>query len=80
MRKTLKKAAVVGASVLALSGVAAGVAQAGERQGADIVGKGNMQDCINWGKALKAQGKITNYACMVGSKPGTFELTPFYAT
>lgn len=36
IHKTLKKAAVVGASILAFSGVAAGVAQATPRQGADI--------------------------------------------
>lgn len=40
MRNTLKKAVVVGASVLAFSGVAAGAAQAAPRQGADIPGKG----------------------------------------
>ncbi|WP_405778118.1 hypothetical protein [Streptomyces sp. NBC_00859] len=80
MRKTLKKAAVVGATVLAFSGIAAGGAQAAQRQGADLKGTGTLQDCGNWGRALKSHGDIVDFACMVGSAPNTFELTPFYAS
>lgn len=79
MRNTLKKVAVVGAGLLAFSGVAAGAAQAAPRQGEDIMGTGNLDDCTNWGKAMKAQGIIVDWACMVGSKPNTYELTPYYA-
>ncbi|MEU8707620.1 hypothetical protein [Streptomyces sp. NPDC048565] len=79
MRKTLIKAAVVGASVLALSGITAGAAQASV-QGPDLIGTGNLDDCTNWGKALKSAGEVEDFACMVGSKPNTFELTPFYAS
>ncbi|MGW7577207.1 hypothetical protein [Streptomyces sp. NPDC054765] len=78
MRKTLKKAAVVGAGVLALSGIAAGAAQADTRQGEDLPGNGTMSDCRNWGEALKSQGTIEGYACMVGEQPNTYLLTPFY--
>ncbi|MEV1020037.1 hypothetical protein [Streptomyces sp. NPDC050264] len=81
MRKTLKKAAVVGATVLAFSGIAAGAAQAAAPvQGADIKGTGTLDDCTNWGKALKADGVVVDWACMVGSEPNTYELTPFYAS
>ncbi|TXS23566.1 hypothetical protein OG810_15430 [Streptomyces sp. NBC_01693] len=79
MRKTLIKAAVVGASVLALSGITAGAAQASV-QGPDITGTGSFDDCMNWGRALKNAGEVEDFACMVGSKPNTFELTPFYAS
>ncbi|MFF1693396.1 hypothetical protein ACFVXC_07205 [Streptomyces sp. NPDC058257] len=81
MRKTLKKAAVVGATVLAFSGIAAGAAQAAPalRQGADIIGTGSLDDCIARGKDMKAKGEIADWACMVGSKDNTYELTPFYA-
>ncbi|MFJ8749468.1 hypothetical protein ACIREO_09045 [Streptomyces sp. NPDC102441] len=77
MRKTLIKAAVVGASVLALSGITAGAAQASV-QGPDIMGTGSFQDCMDWGKALKPNGTVEDFACMVGSEPNTYELTPFY--
>ncbi|MFF0630519.1 hypothetical protein [Streptomyces sp. NPDC004296] len=80
MHKTLKKAAVVGASVLALSSIAAGAAQADARQGADLQGNGSLTDCRNWGEALKSQGAIEGYACMVGEQPNTYLLTPFYAS
>lgn len=78
MRKTLTSAAVVGASLLALSGIAAGTAQADARQGEDLQGNGTMTDCRNWGEALKSQGTIEGYACMVGEQPNTYLLTPFY--
>ncbi|WP_327296895.1 MULTISPECIES: hypothetical protein [unclassified Streptomyces] len=79
MHKTLKTAAVVGASILAFSGVAAGVAQATPRQGADIKGNGNLQDCTNWGNALQKQGRIVGFACMLNQGGKTYELTPYYA-
>ncbi|MFF3191632.1 hypothetical protein [Streptomyces misionensis] len=79
MRKNLKKAVVVGASILAFSGVAAGVAQAAPRQGADIKGNGNLQECIRWGNALKKSGKIVGFACMENQGGKTYELTPYYA-
>ncbi|MFE4449609.1 hypothetical protein [Streptomyces sp. NPDC056796] len=80
MLTTLKKAAVVGVGVLALTGIAAGAAQADVRQGEDIKGVGTLDDCGAWGKALKSDGVIVDYACMVGSEPHTYELTPFYAS
>lgn len=79
MRKSLKKFAVVGAGVLAFSGIAAGVAQATPRQGADIPGKGTLQDCTNWGKALQAHGTIVGFACMEDEGGHSWELTPYYA-
>ncbi|MER0443405.1 hypothetical protein ABR738_02245 [Streptomyces sp. Edi4] len=79
MRKTLKKAIVVGAGVLALSGIAAGVAQATPRQGADIPGKGPLQECTNWGNALQSHGTIVGFACMEDEGGNSWELTPYYA-
>ncbi|WP_328377901.1 hypothetical protein OHB13_19050 [Streptomyces sp. NBC_00440] len=79
MQKTLKKAVVVGASILAFSGVAAGVAQATPRQGADIKGNGTIQDCTDWGNALQKDGTIVGFACMEDQDGNTYELTPYYA-
>ncbi|MET8555536.1 hypothetical protein ABZV64_11280 [Streptomyces sp. NPDC004959] len=79
MRKSLQKMAVVGAGLLAFSGIAVGVAQATPRQGADIPGKGTIQDCINWGNALQANGTIVGFACMEDEGGNSWMLTPDYA-
>ncbi|MFH8342644.1 hypothetical protein [Streptomyces sp. AM6-12] len=79
MRNTLKKAVVVGAGVLMFSGIAAGAAQATPRQGADIPGKGPLQECTNWGNALQAHGTIVGFACMEDEGGNSWELTPYYA-
>ncbi|MFE6165354.1 hypothetical protein ACFQ7F_41355 [Streptomyces sp. NPDC056486] len=81
MRKTLKKVAVVGATVLAFSGIAAGAAQAAapSRQGPDIYGTGSMNDCKARGQAMKDNGEIVTWNCMIGATDNTWELTPYYA-
>ncbi|MCX3062409.1 hypothetical protein [Streptomyces beihaiensis] len=79
MRKNLKKAAIVGAGVLAFSGIATGMAQASVRQGADIPGKGPLQECTNWGNALQAHGVIVGFACMEDEGGNSWKLTPYYA-
>ncbi|MEV7130078.1 hypothetical protein [Streptomyces sp. NPDC093260] len=79
MRKNLKKVAIVGAGVLAFSGMATGMAQASVWQGADIPGTGPLQECTNWGNALQANGTIVGFACMEDEGGNSWELTPYYS-
>jgi len=79
MRK-LKRAAVVGAGLLAFSGIAIGAAQAAPavHQGKDLVVPGNsIKDCQAFGDMLQKQGLIVGYACMVNGN-GTVSVTPYY--
>lgn len=79
MRK-FKRAAVVGAGLLAFSGIAVGAAQAAPavHQGEDIVVPGtSIQDCQEVGDELQNAGWIEGYACMVNSDD-TVSVTPYY--
>ena len=80
--RRFKRAAIVGATVLALGGGAtAGVAQAEAQgkpeQGKDIVKPGDFGDCMKYGKNLKKLGLIVDFACFENPN-GTFSLTPYY--